>query len=313
MELQNIEPTLLAEPYLPYTPESRPSLAKGILKEIRPKQWVKNVLVAAAPLAAATIFQPQVALSAFIAFVAFCLVASAVYLLNDLIDIDADRAHPVKRFRPIAAGIVPIPLAIVLAIIFLIVSITLAFFTGRLQLMVVLLVYALIQIAYCLKLKHIAVLDMTIVSSGFLLRAIAGGVAAGIPLSPWFLMVASFGSLFMVAGKRYSELHLIGKGEKKTRKTLEAYSLSYLRFVWGIAASGLVVFYSLWAVGIGGAVHGLFPQLSIIPFLIAILRYAVDIDRGAAGEPESVVLGDKTLVILGLIWLALFAIGALSQ
>jgi len=141
----------------------------------------------------------------------------------------------------------------------------------------------------------------------------AGGVAAGIVLSPWFLMVASFGSLFMVAGKRYSELHLIGKGEKKTRKTLEAYSLSYLRFVWGIAASGLVVFYCLWAVGIGGAAHGLFPQLSIIPFLIAILRYAVDIDRGAAGEPESVVLGDKALIVLGLLWLALFSIGAVMQ
>jgi len=286
---------------------------KGVIREIRPKQWVKNVLVTAGPLAAATLFQPSVALSTLIAFICFCLIASAVYLLNDLIDIEADRAHPVKRFRPIAAGIVPIPTAIVLAILFLVSSIALAVLTQRWQLAVVLLVYAAIQIAYCLKLKHIAVLDMAIVSSGFLLRAMAGGVAAGIVLSPWFLMVASFGSLFMVAGKRYSELHLIGKGEKKTRKTLEAYSLSYLRFVWGIAASGLVVFYCLWAVGIGGAAHGLFPQLSIIPFLIAILRYAVDIDRGAAGEPESVVLGDKALIVLGLLWLALFSIGAVMQ
>jgi len=312
MEFINVEPALVTALPGSVPPQDRPSLARGVLKEIRPKQWVKNVLVAAAPLAAATLFQPSVALSALIAFIAFCLVASAVYLLNDIIDVEADRAHPIKRFRPIAAGIVPIRIAIVLAILFLIASIALAFLTGRLQLAVVLLVYAAIQIAYCLKLKHIAVLDMAVVSSGFLLRAIAGGVAAGIVLSPWFLMVASFGSLFMVAGKRYSELHLVGKGEK-TRKTLETYSLSYLRFVWGIAASGLVVFYCLWAVGIGGAVGGLFPQLSIIPFLIAILRYAVDIDRGAAGEPESVVLGDKTLLVLGLLWLTLFAIGALMQ
>lgn len=288
-------------------------LWRGILAEIRPKQWVKNVLVVAGPLAAARIFERQVATSVLIAFLCFCLVASAIYLLNDVIDVEADRAHPVKRNRPIAAGIVGVPIALSLAVLFLILSLGLAIVTGRYQLAIVSAVYAIIQISYCLYLKHMAVVDMAVVSSGFLLRAVAGGLAAGIYLSPWFLMVASFGSLFMVAGKRYSELHLIGKGERKTRKTLESYSMSYLRFVWGIAASGLVVFYCLWAVGMGGVAHGLLPQLSIIPFLIAILRYAVDIDRGAAGEPESVVLGDKTLLALGLIWLLLFGAGALLQ
>lgn len=282
----------------------------GIVRSIRPKQWIKNVLVVAGPLAAAELFELSTLVSVLIAFICFALMASAIYLINDVIDINEDRIHPVKRFRPIAAGVVSTQFALGLAAAFIVLSLGLAFLTGRLELAIVLVVYLIIQILYCVYLKHVAVLDLAIVSSGFLLRAIAGGVAAGIVLSPWFLLVASFGSLFMVAGKRYSELHLVGK-EKKTRKTLEAYSLSYLRFVWGIAAASLVVFYSLWAVDIGGVGNGLFAKLSIVPFLIAILRYAVDIDRGAAGEPESVVMGDKVLLALGLIWLILFGISAL--
>lgn len=285
----------------------------AIIRAIRPKQWIKNVLVIAGPLAAAQIFIPRVLLAVLAAFIAFSLCASSIYLLNDVIDVEADRAHPVKRNRPIASGDVSIPLALIMALALFLTAVIGSILLGYFQLAIVLVVYTTIQVCYCLYFKHMAVFDLFGVTSGFVLRAVAGGLAAGIYLSPWFLLVTGFGSLFMVAGKRYSELRLVGKGEKKTRKALDQYSLSYLRFVWTAAATGLIVFYCLWAVGLGGVYSGLFPLLSIIPFVIATMRYAVDMDRGVVGEPETVVLGDKALLVLGFIWLVLFGIGATVQ
>ena len=146
------------------------------------------------------------------------------------------------------------------------------------------------QLAYCFGLKHQAVLDICIVSSGFLIRAIAGGVAAGnIPLSQWFLLVMAFGSLFMVAGKRYAELQLAERTGAKIRKSLESYTGSYLRFVWTLSATAMVVCYGLWAFERDGANAAWF-AVTMIPFTIAILRYAVDVDGGLAGEPEEIAL-----------------------
>lgn len=282
----------------------------ALVRAVRPHQWLKNVLVTAGPLAAGWPDGWTTTFSVLIAFVSFCLMSSAVYLVNDVIDVEADRAHPVKRHRPIAAGEVQPGRALAVAALVAITGLALAVLTGRPQLAVVLTAYAVIQLAYCLWLKNVAVIDLAVVASGFLLRAIAGGVAAEIVLSQWFLLVASFGSFFMVAGKRYSEVHLLGEGSATTRRTLETYSASYLRFAWGLAGSVTVTFYSLWAFDIAG--HQTLPaQLSIAPFVLALLRYAVDIDRGAAGEPEAIVLGDRVLQALGLVWLALFAASAL--
>ncbi len=275
------------------------------VRAMRPRQWVKNVLVAAGPIAAGTLLTAHGLRGVVLAFTTFSLVASGVYLLNDVLDRESDRQHPVKRNRPIASGALPVPVATVLAALLLVLVPTGLAVAGERDLAAVLGLYAMVQVAYCVWLKHQVVIDLAIVSSGFLLRAVAGGVATDVALSPWFLLVATFGSLFMVAGKRYSEVHLVGEGAASTRRSLEAYSASYLRFVWGIAASATVVFYSLWAFSLPGH-QSLLTQLSIAPFVVAILRYALDIDRGGAGEPESVVLGDRTLQVLGLIWLALF-------
>lgn len=277
------------------------------LKAMRPRQWTKNVLVVAGPLAAGSFFEGDVLWATAVAFVTFCLVASAVYLVNDVIDRELDRQHPVKCARPIASGALSVRAALVGAVVLAAVGITAAVLLANTGLGVVLGVYAVVQLSYCLLLKNEPVIDLVIVSSGFLLRALAGGVAAGVDLSPWFLLVASFGSLFMVAGKRYSEVRLVGEGAGATRKSLETYSASYLRFVWGVAASVSVVVYTLWAIGLERD-NVLLPQLSIVPFTIAILRYAVDIDRGLAGEPESIVLGDRVLQVLGLLWVV--AVGA---
>jgi decaprenyl-phosphate phosphoribosyltransferase len=281
------------------------NLATGIVKALRPRQWVKNLLVLAAPLAAlggdVQYDYRDVMVRVGIAFVAFCLAASSVYLINDARDVEADRQHPTKRFRPIAAGVVPESLAYALAVLLAAVSLAISWFVTP-NLAVVIAVYIAIQLAYCFGLKHQAVLDICIVSSGFLIRAIAGGVAAGIPLSQWFLLVMAFGSLFMAAGKRYAELQLAERTGAKIRKSLESYTSSYLRFVWTLSATAMVVCYSLWAFERDGANAGWF-AVTIIPTTVAILRYAVDVDGGLAGEPEEIALGDRVLQFLAVAWI----------
>ncbi|GAB09848.1 hypothetical protein GOARA_048_00500 [Gordonia araii NBRC 100433] len=284
------------------------TLASGLFKAIRPRQWVKNVLVLAAPLAAGQLRFDNVDVwrGAGIAFVAFCLAASAIYLINDALDVEADRNHPTKRFRPIAAGVVPVNLAYLLAVVFAAASVGIALLANW-QTAVVIGVYLVIQLGYCLGLKHQAVLDICIVSSGFLLRAIAGGAATGIDLSKWFLLVMAFGSLFMAAGKRYAELQLAEMTGAKIRKSLEYYTTGYLRFVWTLSATAVVLCYGLWAfdahVVDGKDVDNIFYAVSMVPFTIAILRYAVDVDGGEAGEPEEIALGDRVLQVLALAWI----------
>jgi len=281
------------------------NLAAGIIKAIRPRQWVKNLLVLAAPLAAlggnVEYDYKQVLLRVGVAFVAFCLAASCIYLINDARDVEADRAHPTKRFRPIAAGVVPLPLAYGLAVVLGVASLAVSWLISP-NLALVMAVYIGIQLAYCFGLKHQAVLDICIVSSGFLIRAIAGGVAAAIPLSQWFLLVMAFGSLFMAAGKRYAELQLAERTGAKIRKSLESYTSSYLRFVWTLSATAVVLCYGLWAFERDGNAGAWF-AVSMVPFTVAILRYAVDIDGGEAGEPEDIALHDRVLQMLALVWI----------
>jgi decaprenyl-phosphate phosphoribosyltransferase len=281
------------------------NLATGVIKAIRPRQWVKNLLVLAAPVAALgrdVRFDNQDGVNVLIAFVTFSLAASCVYLVNDARDVEADRAHPTKRNRPIAAGVVPVPLAYSLAVVLGAASLGLAWLVTP-NLALVMGIYIAVQLAYCFGLKHQAVLDICIVSSGFLIRAIAGGVAANIPLSQWFLLVMAFGSLFMAAGKRYAELQLAERTGAKIRKSLESYTSTYLRFVWTMSATAVVVCYGLWAFERDDTSGGSLYAVSMIPFTIAILRYAVDVDGGLAGEPEDIALRDRVLQLLAVAWI----------
>jgi decaprenyl-phosphate phosphoribosyltransferase len=296
----------------PRTPGFRGSRPWGVVRALRPRQWVKNVLVLAAPLAAGQVFHLDVLGPSAVAFLLFCVCASGVYLVNDSIDIEEDRRHPKKRFRPIAAGLVPRPLAIGLAVVLFAVAMVAAVTLTRPALAGVLGAYVLIQLAYCLFLKNQPVIDLAVVASGFLLRGIAGGVAAGLLLSQWFLLVAAFGSLFMVAGKRYSELILVGD-EAATRKTLREYSASYLRFVWSLSAGVACTAYSLWAFEMANAQDGVpWATISIAPFVLAILRYARDVDKGAAGAPEEIVMHDRVLLVLGAVWVLTVGVGVFS-
>lgn len=282
-------------------------LVSGLIKELRPKQWVKNVLVLAVPFGAGQLFEAGTLVAALIAFVVFSMAASGIYFINDAIDVESDRQHPTKRNRPIAAGLIPVPIAWGVSAVLLLGALGIAA-AMNMTFLTVMAVYIGVQLAYCFGLKHQPVIDLCIVGSGFLLRAVAGGAAAGLFITQWFYLIVAFGSLFMVAGKRYAEVRLANETGAKIRKSLKAYSPSYLRFVWATSAAITIMSYTLWAYDIREVEQSRWGIISIIPFVIAILRYAVDIDKGVAGEPEEVALKDKVLLVLGFILAAfLFA------
>lgn len=288
----------------------------ALVVAMRPRQWAKNVLVFAAPLAAGRLFEVDILLPSIGAFVAFCLISSATYLINDVRDVEADRNHPKKSARPIAAGQLSTGVAVLAAIVLASAAFVLSF-TISLALGGVVVAYAVFTLAYSLALKHEPVIELALLAMGFLLRAIAGGAASGLPISQWFLIVAGFGSLFMAAGKRYSELdRFVREGDSDDapkRKSLDGYTLGYLRFVWGIAAAVTITAYALWAFDVAETPSS-FPwaEWSVLPFVLAILRYGVSIDRGKAEAPEDTALGDKVLLLLALAWLVLFGLGALG-
>jgi decaprenyl-phosphate phosphoribosyltransferase len=281
----------------------------SLVRALRPRQWLKNVLVAAAPMAAGTLLTAPVMERVAIAFLAFCMMSGAVYLVNDVLDAANDRLHPIKRHRPVASGELSPVAAVVSAIVIASAATALtAILTWHL--VVVLLLYGASSLAYSLGLKREPVVDLALVTGGFVLRAVAGGVATGVPLSEWFLLVASFGSLFMVAGKRYADVMLAEDAPDSAWEVVD-YSPSYLRFVWSLAAGATVIGYALWAFQVGTlrGQPGL-AQLSVAPFVFGMLRYAIDVDRGSAGSPEDVVLGDRVLLLSGLLWLVCFAAAA---
>jgi decaprenyl-phosphate phosphoribosyltransferase len=292
------------------------SLPVAALVALRPRQWAKNVLVFAAPLAAGKIFEPDVFWPSIGAFIAFCLISSATYLINDIRDVESDRQHPTKHRRPIAASELPVSLAITMASVLALVSIIGSYLIAP-ALAGVIVAYAVFTLAYSLLLKHEPVIELALLSLGFLLRAVAGGAASDLPISQWFLIVAGFGSLFMAAGKRYSELKRedeSGLDRSETRrKALDGYTLGYLRFVWSVAAAVAIMGYALWAFDVAQTPSTLpWATWSVVPFVLAILRYGVIIDKGDAEAPEDAVLHDKVLLILGLAWLILFGFGALG-
>ena len=278
------------------------SIPRALLKACRPRQWVKNVLVLAAPVAGGVLAHWDKLALGVLGMVAFILASSAVYLINDIVDVELDRAHPTKRNRPIAAGLLPIPLAWAAAVVLLVGAPALALLANW-HLSAVIVIYLVLSLAYSLRLKAEPVIELFLVASGFLLRAIAGGVATGIDLSHWFVLTAGFGSLFVAAGKRYGELHRLQAGLlSRTRPVLEHYTTTYLRFVWTVSAGAVCLTYAQWALSRFGDQQRLWTTLSIVPFIMALMRYAVDVDRGEGGEPEEIILKDRQLIVLGALW-----------
>jgi decaprenyl-phosphate phosphoribosyltransferase len=287
----------------------RRSVLHGLVRAARPRQWTKNVLVLAAPGAAGVLLEPDSALAVALAFVAFCLVASGTYLLNDARDVESDRRHPTKRNRPIAAGELSVRLAVVTGVVLLVGGLAVAA-AVRLELLAVVAGYLVLTTAYTLRLRHVAVVDIAAVASFFIIRAVAGGVAVDVPFSRWFLIVASFGSLFMVAGKRAGEHAELGDERASTRSTLGVYSLTYLREVRVIAAAVTLLAYCLWAFEQASRGEmGLLFELSILPFVIFILRWALLLEADRERAPEDLVLGDRGLQAAALAWAVVYGLG----
>jgi decaprenyl-phosphate phosphoribosyltransferase len=281
----------------------------GLVRALRPKQWVKNVLVAAAPAAAGVLTESDSLWRVGLAFVAFCMVSSATYLVNDVGDAEEDRRHPRKRHRPVAAGVVSPRTALVTAAVLALGGFALAY-AIRPAFLAIVAGYVATTVAYTIWLKHMAVFDIAVVASGFIFRAVAGGVAVDVPISRWFLIVTSFGSLFIVAGKRYSEHVTMGVEREATRSTLAAYSRDYLRYVYTMASAVTLTGYALWAFE-QSELEGTIPwfELSIGPVVLGILRYALLLEEGFGGAPEDIALGDRPIQVLGLLWVVLFGAG----
>jgi decaprenyl-phosphate phosphoribosyltransferase len=282
----------------------------AVVRTARPKQWIKNVLVFAAPAAAGVLTEADQLAKTFVAFVAFCLAASATYMVNDAADAEADRLHPVKRSRPIAAGHLDEKLArgIAAGLIVVALAITAPINDGNLTAVVA--AYVLVTLSYTLWLKHEPVIDLVAVASGFVFRAIAGGVATDVRISDWFLIVAGAGSLFIVTGKRHAEQVELGSESHGHRSTLGAYSTAFLGYVRAVSSGVMITAYCVWA--FENAEHlgdTTWFRLSIVPFVVAVLRYALVIEQGRGGAPEEVVLGDRVLQVVGVVWAITFALG----
>jgi decaprenyl-phosphate phosphoribosyltransferase len=296
------------------TQRSPAVMAGALLRLARPKQWVKNVLLFAAPGAAGVLGHRDILVRTIVAFALFCMASSGTYFLNDAIDYEADRLHPTKRMRPIAAGIVTPAMARTIGALLLATSLALSGLLISVQFMGVVAGYVFITVAYSLWLKHEPVIDLACVASGFIIRAVAGGIAAGVLVSNWFVIVVSFGAMFMVAGKRHAEQLDMGDEASSHRTTLEAYSLPYLRYVRTTSSAIAIAAYCLWAFEKESGLSGIpWYQFSIIPVTLAIFRYALILETGKGSAPEEIVLSDRVLQFFGVAWAVLFGLGVYAR
>jgi len=290
--------------------------ATALLRATRPRQWTKNLLVLAAPTAAGSIDQPRVIGHSVEAFFIFVAASASTYLLNDVVDRRKDRLHPVKKSRPVASGELPVSLALWAAVLLGTAAVIAAALAFGVSLVAVVTAYLIVSVSYSLALKRVPLVELVCVASGFALRAVAGGAVAHVPISPWFLMVASFGSLLIVAGKRSVEQAVMKDDRGLHRLTLAAYPAAFLRSVRMLAMSVTVTTYCLWAFERAGrlgpverAEDIVWFELSIIPFVLAILVVELAIEQNRGGEPEELALRDRGLQVLGLAWLALLVCG----
>ena len=288
------------------------SIIKNLFLASRPNQWTKNLLVFLAPLFAFS-FETQTLLTSIKAFIVFCLISSSIYLINDSIDKDKDKEHPTKKFRAIASGLVSIKSAFILSLFYSTLSFIIGFsiniFFGF-----ILVLYFLVQILYCIKLKQIPIIEFFCIASGFILRSVAGGVAANIFISSWFLLSVGMLSLFLAVEKRKAEIVNLRNSKLNTRKVLKSYSLTLINKFEAVLTSSTIMTYSLWAYGpsIGGS-KSPFMIITIPLVMLGIFRYQMlsEIKQNRILKksninletPEKIIFTDKPIQIIVLTWL----------
>lgn len=272
----------------------------AVLKEIRIRQYTKNAFVFAAPVFAGKLFQGDIFFYAVLSFIAFSLIASAVYVGNDLLDIEKDRKHPVKRSRPIAAGVIPITYGIALFVILLAAALALACFINM-SFLVVLIMYFVMNAAYSLKLKHIVIVDVMIIAFGFVLRAFAGVIVAGSGATTWFILCIFMLSLFLALAKRRGELLAVAQSAHGiTRLVLQKYSVELLNMLIVVVCAIMLTSYALFSSSVTDVcIHGIPLMLFTFPLVVyGSFRYLYILMVCGDGEaPEEIFLKDKGILL----------------
>jgi decaprenyl-phosphate phosphoribosyltransferase len=278
---------------------------------MRPRQWVKNILVIAAAGAAGALAKDDVPARVALAFVAFCLLASGIYAINDVRDRHEDRLHPRKRYRPVAARELEPLTAAVIGCALMAVGLALCA-ALRPLLLVVGAGYLALTLSYAWIWRQIVLLDVLAIAGGFVLRAIAGGVAAPVTLSRWFMLVITFAAILVAAGKRLAELRRTearGSAWATRRRVLKLYTPARLRLLMLVSAFGALLAYCVWAFQLPDVDGVPWRPLTIIPFAACLLRYGALVREGRGEAPEDLLLADRLLLAAGAAWLVLFALG----
>lgn len=276
--------------------------AVALVISIRPRQWAKNALLFLGLIFSRSLGDPNLLASAALAFAVFCALASATYLLNDLIDLERDRQHPIKRKRPIASGRVSTSLAGAMAAVLLVGSLLLAARLGP-SFALLALLYLLLSISYSLWLKHLVIIDVLAVAAGFVLRAAAGAVVIDVRISPWLYVCTVLGALFLVFCKRRHELVLLQASAVNHRRILQEYTVPLLDQMISVVTSATVIAYSLYTFSSENLPKNNAMMLTVPFLLYGIFRYLYLIHvKGVGGSPEDLLLSDRPLLATVLGW-----------
>ena len=279
-------------------------LNRAMALSLRPQQWVKNLLVFGGLVFSRSMSDPVAVLHSVHAFLLFCFAASSIYLLNDVHDIEEDRRHPTKRLRPVAAGVINRATAIGVMLILAIGSVASAFTINR-TFGGVLAVYVLMNVAYSLKLKQVVILDVMLIAFGFVLRAIGGAVAIGVPASSWLVLCTLTLALLVGFGKRRNELAVLQGNAKEHRSNLEEYSQPFLDLMMTISGGAAVVMYALYTTASASTGRAGSPLLSLTtPFVMyGIFRYLYLVHRQSeGGDPSKLFVTDRPFLANGVLW-----------
>jgi 4-hydroxybenzoate polyprenyltransferase len=276
---------------------------RGLIRAMRPRQWVKNILIFIPIVFDRQLAHPEPLLRVTVASILFCLAASSIYLLNDVVDVERDRLHPKKRFRPVASGQLPIRLALILATVCPIIAVGVAL-AYSVPLAVVLIVYLVKQIAYSFYLKNVVLIDVLTLAAGYILRVVAGAVVISVTnFSPWLYVCIGMLSLFLAVGKRRQELILLGDGAPDVRATYKDYNMALLDDMLRMVTTGSIITYTLYTVeartNLGGAA-----MLLTLPFAVyGIFRYLYLMHvKGEGGAPDELLFKDKPLLIIAVLF-----------
>jgi decaprenyl-phosphate phosphoribosyltransferase len=275
----------------------------------RPRQWPKNFLVFAAPLAGATLGRENGFGYAMVAAAAFIAASAAVYFLNDVVDAERDRRHPVKKFRPVASGRLPRSHALALAGLGIAVGLTAGLWIREPRLSVIVGIYLVLSALYTVALKHIPVVELAFVASGFVLRALGGATATHVPPSGWFLLVCSLGALMVAIAKRYTELSMLHGDAARHRPVMRWYSPSMLRLSQRVVACAMVLAYLLWARAEQDPWMRGWHLASGLALAAALIRFDRLTARAGSRPVEDLIARDPLMICCELAWLVIFGVG----